>query len=296
MKNKLLIGIFAMLSVLNLTSCDTEPIDPNIVVPDPTDPVEAGSFKVKIDGVQYTALATQAYISGGSILMTATRANGDSFGFIIGGTTEGTYAANQNILAFTQGGSEFGWEGTNPANAGENTGAITISSVNATTRTISGTFQFKGYWSDTTNTTVAPKEFTEGVFTNIPYTDQSPTGDTFTANVDGAAYDASDIFVTEAGSGGTNIISISAPSGNANLTVAVMSDITVGNYPITGSIATDDVQVMYMNTSGAGGPATSGAVNITQKTADRIRGTFTATVTSGSTTFQITQGNFDVAY
>jgi len=296
MKNKLLIGLFALFSALNLASCDAEPLDPNIVVPDPNDPAETGTFQVKIDGQQYTALTTQAYISGGSILITALRANGDSFGFIVGGTTAGTYAANQNVLAFTQGGSEFGWEGTNPANSGENTGAITISEVNTANHTISGTFQFKGYWSDTTNTTVAPKEFTEGVFTNLPYTDQSPTGDTFTATIDGTAYNPADIFVTEVTAGQTSVISIAATSGNANLTIAVESDITTGNYPITGSLFTDHVQVMYANSTGAGGPATSGTVSITQKTATRIKGTFTATVAQGNNTFQITQGNFDVAY
>jgi len=296
MRNKLLICLFAALSVFNFTACDTEPIDPNIVVPDPTEPVEDGNFQVKIDGTQYTALATQAYISGGSILMTATRANGDSFGFIIGGTTPGTYAANQNILAFTQNGSEYGWEASNPANVGQNTGSITISSVNTQNNTISGTFQFTGYWTDTTDTTVAPKEFTEGVFTNIPYTSENPSGDTFAATVNGVAFTPNDIFVTEAEAGGASTISISAPGSSGNFLVSVNSDITVGNYPITGSFIEDDVRVSYTTAGGAGGPATAGSVNITEKTATSVKGTFTATVTSGSDTFEITQGSFDVAY
>ncbi|NUY80038.1 hypothetical protein HUK80_03960 [Flavobacterium sp. MAH-1] len=296
MKNKLLIGLFAFFSVLNFTACDTEPIDPNIIVPDPVDPVEDGTFTAKIDGVQYTALTAEAFISGGAITIAAVRANGDNFAFVIGGNTAGTYAANQNILMFTQGQSESGWQSINPANPGENTGSVTISEVNTTNHTITGTFHFTGYWNG--DGTIEPKEFTEGEFT-VPYSDPSvnPNENTFTATIDGSPFNPTTINAQEASNGGISIISITALDQNGTMSVMLSSDVTVGNHPIaTGTVITDDVQVMYLTVGGSGGPAVSGNVNITQKTADHVKGTFTATIETASGNIQVTQGNFDVTY
>lgn len=297
MRNKLCICLFAALAVFNFTACDTEPIDPNIVVPDPSEPTETGNFQVKIDGQQYTALTSQAYISGGAIMISAVRANGDAFAFVIGGNTAGTYAANQNILSFIQGGSQSGWYSINPANPGENTGSVVISSVNTTNHTITGTFQFTGYWEDATNTGIEPKEFTEGTFT-VPYSDppQNPSEDTFSAMVDGAAFNPANINAQETVSGSLSVIQIAALNQNATLSVIVESDIALGNHAVTdGSLFTDGFQIMYMSVSGNGGGATSGNLNIVEKTSDRIKGTFSVTI-EGTGTYEITQGAFDVAY
>lgn len=303
MKNKLLIGLFAFFAVLNFSSCDVEPLDPNIVIPDPTDPTDPtdpdptdpGSFKVDFDGSTYTALTTQVYISEGSILLTALRANGDSFGFIIEGTDVGAYPANQNLLAFNPSGSEYGYWSVNPDAASENTGTITITEINTTDHTISGVFNFKGYWSNT-DETVAPKQFTNGVFTNLPYVEENPAGDTFSATVNGTAFNAGDILTSEVTSGSQTLISVAGQSGQSAITVSAVSGITAGTYPITGNVTADSVQVVYTDADGNGGVATSGAVVITQITADRIKGTFTATIVDGAETYQITGGSFDAAY
>ncbi|RZJ70127.1 DUF6252 family protein [Flavobacterium sp.] len=297
MTNKFLIAIMAFVSVFNIVSCDVEQLDP-AVIPDPSNPnpTENGSFQVKVDGTQYTALTAQGFIAGGAITIAATRANGDSFAFVIGGNTSGSYAANQNILMFTQSGSEDGWQSVNPTNPGENTGSVVISSVNTTNHTITGTFQFKGYWNGTGD--MAPKDFTEGTFT-VPYTDDlgGPSTNDFSALVDGTAFNATNVSAQESVNGSISVISIAGISQNATISVIVNSDITVGNHPIaTGSVITDGVQVMYLGAGGSGGPATSGSVNITQKTADHIKGTFTATIEGQTANYQITQGSFDVAY
>ncbi|MCY1241680.1 hypothetical protein D9M72_545960 [compost metagenome] len=82
-----------------------------------------------------------------------------------------------------------------------------------------------------------------------------------------------------------------------SITVSMRSNLTAGTYTITGNIATDVVQVNFKPESASfGTPATSGSVTIIEKTATRIKGTFTGTVVIGVVTYQITNGAFDVEY
>ena len=76
-----------------------------------------------------------------------------------------------------------------------------------------------------------------------------------------------------------------------SITVSVKSDLAVGNYNITGNTTTDVVQAIY-DFDDENYVATSGNVNITTKTATRIKGTFSFV----SGTFNVTQGSFDVEY
>ncbi len=297
MRNKLLIAVMAFVSVFNIVSCDVEQLDP-AVLPDPgnPNPTENGSFQVKIDGTQYTALTAQGFIAGGAITIAATRANGDSFAFVVGGNTAGSYAANQNILMFTQSGSEDGWQSINPTNVGENTGSVVITNVNTTNHTITGTFSFKGYWNGTGD--FAPKDFTDGTFT-VPYTDDigGSTGDSLTAQIDGSAFNPTNVQAQEQSSGGMSVIQIAGVTADATLSLLLKSDITIGSHPINdGVVLTDGVQVSYMGISGIGGPAISGSVNVTEKSAGHVKGTFTATIEGQTSNYQITQGTFDVTY
>jgi hypothetical protein len=83
-KLKFLPLIMLLFAAFNFTSCseDLEPVDPAIVVPDPTDPtdpVDNGLFKVDIDGTTYTASTTLVYITGGTNQHTAVPASGHNF-------------------------------------------------------------------------------------------------------------------------------------------------------------------------------------------------------------------------
>ncbi|RZJ31079.1 MAG: hypothetical protein EOO48_03150 [Flavobacterium sp.] len=309
MKKLQLLSLVALFfTAFQFSSCtgDVEPVDPAIVIPNPTDPGGGGNgggsgsgvFKVDIDGTTYTATTTLVYITGGSIQLSAVRAAGDSFGFLLDGTTAGTYTALDNLLAYNQAGSEFGWAGFNPDNETENTGSLVITQVDQVNHTISGTFSFTGYWTDGDNASPpAPKHFTNGVFTNLPYTTSSPTGDTFYAKVNGVDFNQNDLLAVTTTINSTEFISIGAANANdEELTVSVKSSFGVGSHTITGSLATDGVQIMYTNSAGDEGQATSGSVSITEKTASRIKGTFSGVVTIGSTNYTITAGSFDAAY
>jgi len=304
-KIKYLSAFLLLFTAFTFTSCDdNEPIDSAIVL-NPEDggenpgggENEVGLFKVDFDGQTFSSSTTIAYISGGSIIINAYRSNGENFSFILEGTANGTYPANQNLVTYTPAGSEYGYWGNHPTDDNADTGEVVITSINTTNRTISGTFKFTGYWSDFDNETIAPKQFTNGVFTNLPYTATNPTGDTFFAKVNGSEFVDTDIFTAEIQVEGQEFISIGvANATDDEITVSVRSSAIAGSYPITGN-STDNVQVIYTpNSEDFGTRATAGTVTISEKTATRLKGTFTATVNIDGIEYILSEGAFDVEY
>jgi hypothetical protein len=288
------------LSVLTVScSEDIEPLGQGVTIPDPeTNPgTGGGSFQVDIDGSHYVATTTQVFISGGSIQLSALRAQGDAFGFLLSGTSQATYPANTNLVTYMPAGEEYGYWAVNPQDDTAETGSVNITNIDVTHHTISGTFSFTGYWSDDTDPSPpTPKHFTNGTFTNLPYVTDSPTGDSFLAKVNGVDFSQDDLLAAETTVGPDTFISIGAQNANLDaMTVSVKSSLGTGTYAITGNLASDPVQIAYSNDSGDG-MASAGTVAITEKTATRIKGTFSATVVIGTTTYQITAGSFDVAY
>ncbi|WNM18654.1 DUF6252 family protein [Flavobacterium capsici] len=253
-------------------------------------------FKADFNNSTWTATQAVAEVSPNFIQIAGLKANGENFLFLVeavGGV--GTYPANVNILAYTPPNSEYGYWSVNTNNPTENTGSITITNINTTAKTISGTFNFKGYWSDSSVTTIPPVQFTNGVFTNIPYTDQASSGDSFYAKVNGTEFVDVDLLTLELGINGQDYISIGAQDAAFNsMTVSVRTNLGAGSYTITGNDATDVVQIIY-SVNDIDYKAVSGNVTITEKTATRIKGTFNG-VTNGSSPFTITQGTFDVEY
>jgi hypothetical protein len=299
MKNiKSLIGILFILTAFTFTSCDNEPIDPAIDLDEFGGGGNNGGpvvFKADFSGNTWNTTAAQAVVSGNFITISAVKPNGEGFGFLIEATAPGTYPANTNLLAFTPAGSEFGYWSTNFDNPEENTGSITITSINTTNNTISGTFNFKGYWSDTSVTSILPVQFTNGEFQNVPFITQNQTGDTFFAKVNGTEFADVDILTITTDINGQEFISVGAQDSNLNsMTVSVRSSLAPGTYNITGNTATDDAQAIY-DFDDVDYNAVSGSVTIISKTATRIKGTFSF-VTNGATPFTVSEGAFDVEY
>lgn len=298
MKNiKFLTGLILILSAFTFTSCDNEPIDPAIDLDEFGGGNNGGPvvFKADFSGSNWNTTTAQAVVSGNLITISAVKPNGEGFGFLIEANAPGTYPANTNLLAFTPAGSEFGYWSTNFDNPEENTGSITITSINTANNTISGTFNFKGYWSDTDVTSILPVQFTNGVFQNVPYITQDQTGDTFFAKVNGTEFADVDILTITTDINGQEFISVGAQDNNLNaMTVSVKSSLNPGTYNITGNTATDQVQAIY-DFNDTNYNAVSGSVTITSKSATRIKGTFNF-ITNGATPFTVTEGAFDVEY
>nr|WP_294778193.1 DUF6252 family protein [uncultured Flavobacterium sp.] len=298
MKNiKFLAGILLFLSAFTFTSCDNEPIDPAIDLDD-FGGGNAGPamFKADFSGNTWVATTAQALVGGNYITISGIKPNGEGFGLLVEANSTGTYPANTNILAFTPAGSEYGYWSTNFDNPEENTGSITITNIDLVNNTISGTFNFKGYWSDTTTTSILPVEFTNGVFQNIPFTTQGQTGDTFYAKVGGVEFVETDIFTAEFFVGAQEWLTIAAEDANLDaINVSVRRDVTAGTYPITGNVAVDSAQGVY-TLGDTDYDSVSGSVTIISKTTTRIKGTFNFQASDGTTTKSITEGAFDVEY
>ena len=294
MKNiKLIAGIFFILIAFTFTSCENEPIDSAINLDDFN--IGSALFKADFNGATWTATTSQAVFSGNFITISGVKANGEGFGFLVEASTTGTYAANTNLLAYTPSGSEYGYWSTNFNSPEENTGSITISNINTTNNTLSGTFNFKGYWSDTTVNSILPVQFTNGVFQKIPYTTQAQTSDSFFAKIGGTEFVDVNISSTTISIGSQEFISIEAKNAALNsITVSVKSSLVTGTYPITGNATTDGVQAIY-DFNDTNYNAVSGSIIVTSKTATRIKGNFNF-VTSGATPFTVTEGAFDVEY
>lgn len=293
--NKFKFLAFFALLITSFTSCENEELGSGVGEGNEENP-EAPLFKADFDGQTFSTTTVQAYISGGSITIVGSKSNGENFAFILDGTTAGTYAANDNLVGYSPAGSEYSYVGINPDDEDADTGSVIISSVNTTNNTLSGTFNFTGYWTNY-DETVAPKQFTNGVFTNIPFITTNPSGDTFDAKVNGVDFNDTDIFTAETTIAGQSFISVAAENAlEQSITVNLRESAGVGTYPITGASA-DQAQINFsLDPDGFGTVATSGSVTVTEKTALRLKGTFSGTVIIGGTTYQITAGAFNVEY
>jgi len=294
-KLKFIAGILLILTTFTFTSCDVEPIDSALDPNDFENPTNGPMvFKADFGGATWNATIAEAVVSTNFISIGATRADGSTFAILVNAPSAGTYPANANIIAYTPASSEYGYWSLNTEDATEDTGSITITRIDTVNHTVSGTFHFRGYWSDTTITSIIPVEFTDGVFTNIPYTPNEETGDTFFAKVDGAEF--VDTLLTGATVGGTDPwLNIAAVNANLDdITVAFRKSMGVGTYSL--DAVNMDTSASLSLANGDDYDATSGTLTVTELTATRVKGTFSFVGSNGVTTKTISEGSFDVSY
>lgn len=296
-KIKIVAGIILMLTSFTFTSCDVEPIDGGINLDDFGNPTGGPMlFKADFSGSTWNATQAQAVVSTNFISIAATKADGSTFAILVNANGPGTYPANANIVTYTAAGSEFGYWSFNQENVTEDTGSVTISSVDTVNHTVSGTFHFRGYWSDMTNTNILAVDFTNGVFTNIPYIPNTATGDTFFAKVDGTEFVDTLVTGAEVGSDPDVWLNVDAVDASLNnITVAFKKSMGTGTYVITGG-TTDNASCSFSTASGIDYDGTSGTLIITSLTADRVKGTFSFVGSDGTVSKTISEGSFDVGY
>ena len=300
-KIKFITGIFLILTSFSFNSCENEPIDSAIDLDD-----FGGSnngptvFKADFSGDTWTGTSAQAVISGDYITIGAARADGSAFSILLEGSATGTYQTNLNPIAYTPVGSDFGYWSINLANESENTGSITITNINTVNKKISGTFIFKGYWSDGSNTSIIPVEFTNGVFTNVPYTTTGPiSNDSFYAKVDGVEFAEEQItgsHLTNVSGMPDQVSVVGSKSNGDTVGLNVVDALPVGTYQFTGPLGNEANGSCVIG--GVLYNAESGSITITSKTATRIVGTFNMIVRNFTTSAikTVTQGSFDVSY
>ena len=296
MKNiKFLAGILLILTCF--ISCDVEPIDSALDPRDFENPSDGPVvFKADFSGSTWTGIEAQAVVSSNFVTIGATRADGSTFAILVNATAPGTFPANANLVTYTPATSEYGYWSINQDNATENTGSITITRIDTVNNTVSGTFNFRGYWSDTTNTGVIPVDFTNGVFTNIPFIPNTATGDTFFAKVNGTEFVETFVTGAEVGSGADTFLNFAAvDEALSNITVGFKKSLGAGTYTITG-MPGSNVSGLYSTADGTNYLATSGTITIISQSATRVKGTFSFIASDGTTTKTISEGAFDIGY
>jgi hypothetical protein len=308
MKNINILKIITLFTLFIMASCDNEPIDPVLANQLNTNNnnnnnngggggTTSGVFKADFSGQTWTADAYEAVIYNGQIQIAGSKGTqGEGFGFILNGTVPGTYASTSNLLAFVPANSQEQYIGFDFANPTNNVGNVVVTNIDTVNHKMSGTFNFTGYWSDTSVTNVLPIVFSNGVFTDIPYTTGNPSTDTFYAKVDGVEFVENNIDVAYTQSSGfPDSISIVASKSNGdNVGLSIAQSLPVGTYQFAGPFGTQiNSTALFSGTLFNGD---TGSLTIVSKTATRISGTFTLVTKNFTTnaTKSITEGSFDV--
>lgn len=303
-KIKFLLFPLLIIALFSLNSCgENEPVDGFTAESSSEAPAEAaanGLFKVDFKGSTWIAAKIEASIFNNTITILAEKANGESFVIgVVEGAIAGVYPANINEIGYFPAGSIDGYYSLNNDNLSENTGSISVSSINTSKKTISGTFNFKGYWGDNTKT---PIVFTNGIFKDIPYTNTDPSAgggtDTFSAKVDGTEFVENAIDFAEVDASGVPAYYsiVGKKTNGESIGLRITKTLSTGTYQITGSLLNNDVVGGHYLINNTLYNAESGSITITSKTAVNITGTFNfigKNFTSGNTK-AITAGTFSI--
>lgn len=287
-----------LLSAISFTSCDTEPLDNKLLTDEDPTTVGPATFTVDFGGKTFTATSTQAAIADGVIVISGVRGSkGETVGLAITGTKVGTYSGDNIVLSYDPStDSEYTYNNFDDT---ESNGTVTITSINTTAKTISGTFNFTGYWGDF-DANLPSVAFTNGKFTDIPYTSTTTPG----GGGDSEEY----VKATVAGTAKTFEIIGSAESGDyltingqstaddSNISVSVKTAIQKGTYAIGTSVFEGDAGATYRKGDDSY-RSTSGSLTIISNDGSTIKGTFSFNAsTSDDKTIAITAGSFNIEY
>lgn len=250
----------------------------------------SGVFKVDIANTTYTATSITATLGIGMIKIYTSDASGKQVAFQVYGYQVGDYTGSNALAAYYASATDDVGYTSNDVDI-----LVKVTEINTTNRTFSGTFNFIGEGVDETDT----KQFTNGVFTNVPYTTDNVDGDIMTATVNGTAYDYKNsiayVVTVEVGSGGT--VNFPAIGPNHSIIPTLSTTLTAGSYPLS-SDTSNPVHFTFKDSAGVEYDVTEGTVGITSNTNNRIAGTYQFTVKNdaGEVIYNVTGGTFDVDY
>jgi hypothetical protein len=315
--NKLKHFFTFLFALVIVASCTVEPYE-TPVSDSNTNPTNSnpngtsGVFKVDFDGQTFTANTTQAIVNSSYVAITGVKSTGEFFQITIPSANVGTYNLTSNPsnfgLIYTMGSGQIPYlaasdsqgEFANFANYTD-TAEVKISSIDVTNKKISGTFKFTGVkFANNTGTTIVTKTFTNGSFTNLPYTAdvvQQPSNNTFTAKFDGVNFVPTSI----TGLKSSGFISIIGRRGSIeNIGLSFPDNTTAGAVYNVTPFGSQRCQYIQDNTT-AGIFGGTGTITIISHdvTAKRVKGTFSftaATILPPIVSHNITEGTFDVTY
>lgn len=168
--------ILIVMLAFAIGSCSQEEsIDDAVVnpIPDLNNPT-SNFFKVNFNGSTFKATTFSAVKANGKFTVTGGKGTiGENIAISINGIAPGIYDSSSDVIIYNKSDATafdyvsyitFGSTTTHTA-------LVEITAVNTTTKRISGTFDFVGYWSNfNTTTPVPPINFTNGSF-EMAYTE-----------------------------------------------------------------------------------------------------------------------------
>jgi len=264
----------------------------------------AGDFTAKVNNVAWSAADNQkgASVISGIINITGVSSDNKQISMTLNGSAIGTYLLNQTTLSagtYIDGNASntFAYatnQGVDTTQAG---GKVIVTEIDATNKTISGTFQFKVFRDMDSQQQV----INEGIFNKIPYVSSLPpaaNSDTFFVKVDGVGWKPPSITATI--SSGSLIVAASEQNGTRSIGLVMPATVSAGNYKLDFTTGTFFGEYNPTSTTFLISDNT-GKLQIIENntTTRRIRGTFqfTATDVSGiGQTAVLTEGSFSVGY
>jgi len=254
-----------------------------------TTPTGPASFKASVDGTAFTAAVTTAVLGSGLLTIQGVDASGKSIIINAERTTPGTYTDVQ----FAYSADVLSDESYN--NLVNDSGTLTITSVDTVNHTITGTFSFTGDYSDTAAGLPA-KRITNGVFTNVSYVGSVDSTDVFNATVNGTpvTYGGSDLIVVFVDVNEFSAVKLRGTNANHAIELVINENTRVGSYAFTDALGALP-QATFKDANGLNHNITRGSLVITANDGIRIKGTFEFDVLDGTTvTNTVTAGAFDI--
>ena len=143
---------------------DNAVLNPNADIDNPT----SNFFRTNFNGSTFKATTFNATKTAGKFIINGSKGvDGENFSMSVNASAPGFYNSSADVIIYNKSNlTSFKYVsylvfGTTTTNTVE----ITITSVDATTKRISGFFDFVGYWSNfNTGATVPPINFTNGSF------------------------------------------------------------------------------------------------------------------------------------
>lgn len=273
-------------------------------------PAGTGVFKATVEGNAFVANSSSAIVTDNFVLIAGIRtSNKDVIQITLPSNKVGTYTwANSEddgekfVLSYGLATDE------NPFISASNevaeffgvknytdTAIVTITAVDKTKKTISGTFQFTGF-RDIGDDKTETKIITNGSFTNIPYTETVPVEESdgfLNAKIDGVDFAESNIDVASVSSSGVHpyfsIVGVKNGGSDDSVLIGISQSYGVGTYQAS-SVTLNGGGEELVNVANASCilddllyTTESGSLTITSKTATKIEGTFNFVVSNFTT-------------
>jgi hypothetical protein len=276
-----------------ITSCPESDTEIEALLAELGDCELTSYFQVDFDGQTFFANDAEANLSQGKIAIQGIRGDdGEKVELIVNTDIEGTYnlGVNQNnqinLGQYSPDSNNINtWQSINDSNLSQ--GQITISDIDYFNSKISGTFNFTAY-----NETGDVKEFTSGIFENIPLDKEN----SFFAKVDGEEFVDTQIVPGINNFGWIGLLAID--DNNEQMFIAVRYNATPGDYPLNQDteLSRFDYSPSFQDFHYGEGTVT---VLVHNPETNFLMGTFSCIALpqlGGEGTYEITEGQFCVTY